>query len=335
MLKVGSHRSMYTPLLVSSICLGLGPIGFAHEGHAPSQPRQSAPAAHTGHQRYDERWRSEDRPAHGGQVTRGKYHSFEVVYEPRETRIYLYGPTQRLVSAQGVEGQVTMQVRGNPKVFRYPVQHVAPVRGNTTEDYLSIPVDVSKIRDGDMQVTFELAKLPFAQQEPQLRFTQVFALSRQPISVAIAEVTEADGPAIARQRICPVMDTALGEHGDAVKLMVGGEPLFLCCEDCVKKVQQNPEFYLRRAAGPAAQAAQTQHAPGKVTVTSATSADRQAIAAQRVCPVMNKPLGGHGSPLKVNVNGQSFYVCCRGCLQKVASDPDFYLSKAAQLRNEK
>lgn len=335
MMTLRGYCSMNALLLAVLASLGLGSIVSAHDGHghSPSQSRRStSPAVRSERPDRDERSRMALQPPHGGQLTRGAYHSFEVVYQPRETRIYLYGPTQHSESAEGVEGQVSMQVAGNPTVFRYPVAYVAAKSGEAGEDYLSIPVDVSRIRDGDMQVTFELVKLPFAQQEPQVRFSQIFALSRRAMSVTIASVSDADRPAITRQAVCPVMGSPLGEHGDVTKMMVGNQPLYLCCEACVEKVQQNPDLYLRQASNVAVRANQTPPASTMMTVAQATDADRAAIAAQRVCPVMNQPLGGHGAPLKVTVNGQSMYLCCRGCLRKVSDNPALYLSKAAEFR---
>jgi hypothetical protein len=41
--------------------------------------------------------------------------------------------------------------------------------------------------------------------------------------------------------------------------------------------------------------------------------DRKRALAQKVCPVTSEPLGSMGPPLKVTVDGKSFFVCCEGC----------------------
>ena len=51
-----------------------------------------------------------------------------------------------------------------------------------------------------------------------------------------------------------------------------------------------------------------------------------AIAAQKVCPVMDEPLGGMGVPGKVNVKGKAVFICCAGCAKKLAAEPDKYLA---------
>lgn len=40
------------------------------------------------------------------------------------------------------------------------------------------------------------------------------------------------------------------DHGDPIKLMVGNEPLYECCNGCIRKVQQNPQAYLAKARQP-------------------------------------------------------------------------------------
>ncbi len=64
----------------------------------------------------------------------------------------------------------------------------------------------------------------------------------------------------------------------------------------------------------------------KITVTTATQADAAAMAAQKVCPVMDEPLGGMGTPIKVMVGDKPIYLCCKGCVKKIQADPAKYLA---------
>jgi YHS domain-containing protein len=70
----------------------------------------------------------------------------------------------------------------------------------------------------------------------------------------------------------------------------------------------------------------------KITVSTATVADQAAIRAHRVCAVAGSRLGGMGTPVKVTLNGQSLFLCCKGCLGKVEKNPEHYFAKAAELR---
>ncbi len=49
-----------------------------------------------------------------------------------------------------------------------------------------------------------------------------------------------------------------------------------------------------------------------------------AIARQKICPVSGKPLGSMGDPVAVNVDGQTVYACCGGCVDAIKSNPSKY-----------
>lgn len=266
-------------------------------------------------------------PPHGGQIAATKWHFFEVVYTPQETRLYIYSPSRRPLSARAVSGDVVMQVNGNPKQFRYPLKPVVDDSLLSNDlGYQAAVVDVSRVRDGDMQVTFDL-KLS-SREEPRASFTQTFALTRPPVQVSVARLTEVDRPLVERQRMCPVMkDSELGSHGPPIKLMVGNQPLFVCCEGCIEEVKKNPRRYLEQVAT----AARVNRQPPRpqVNVFWAGQNDDAAIRAQRVCPVMNQPLGAHGRPLKVVIDGRPIFVCCQGCIDKVVQNRNFYFNKLA------
>jgi|GEM_PF-1108578 len=51
-------------------------------------------------------------------------------------------------------------------------------------------------------------------------------------------------------------------------------------------------------------------------------AEDQALAlAQAVCPVSGENLGSMDTPVKANIEGRDFFICCNGCMKKVKSDP--------------
>ncbi len=269
-------------------------------------------------------------PLHGGQVHVTNFQYFEVVYFPHETRVYLYGADRRPLSPRRAEGQMTMQVRGNDHVYRYPLKPAAATSGTRWEEFLVVPVDVSQIRDGDMRVTFYLSNLP-AEQQPRVSFTQTFALTRPRPSVIVAALTESDREGIARQRVCPVLGGQLGSMGTPVKLLVADQPIYLCCQGCIGKVRENPERYVTNPAPARRQPIQVATG-GQLIVASATAADQAAIAQQRVCVVTGGKLGAMGTPIKITAGGQSLFLCCRGCVGKVENNPAPYMAKAAQLR---
>ena len=48
------------------------------------------------------------------------------------------------------------------------------------------------------------------------------------------------------QVICPVTDFKLGSMGVPPKVMVNGEPVFICCEGCREGLLQEPDMYLAK-----------------------------------------------------------------------------------------
>jgi hypothetical protein len=223
-------------------------IVMAHEGHSSSSP----PPPRTGRVG-PERSRVQSEavaPAlqapHRGQLYRSNSVLFEVVYAPRETRIYFFDSTGKPFTARSSSGEVIMQVVGNPQYFRNRLHYVAQPEGSAEQDYLAAQIDVTRIRDGDMRVFFDMRNLP-SPQEQSVRFGQVFALTSGPPAVIVAQFTEADRPAAVRQAICPVMETGF-DHGDPIKLLVGNQVIYVCCEECIETIKKNPEAYLARAA---------------------------------------------------------------------------------------
>lgn len=323
-----------------------------HEGHSSHAGHDDT---HSNHGPYQTAGVSiVERPPHGGQVYHNFLYYFEVVYEPRETHVYLYGPGQEPLPSQNVRGQVAMQPHYAQQAFRFSLTFAAGQHPN----HLVALVDVSGVPEGQMTVTFTFDNLPF-QQQPEATFSQTFVLTQARPQVLAAVLTEADRPGIERQQVCPVTRAELGSMGPPVKLLIGDLPLYLCCQACVAKVQQNPQSYLPPPGAtpiqpfvgqpqpPAVQPQpllnQPQSLSGgpppevnrlhpQILVALATAADEAEIRAQRECPVLRSPLGQHGAPIKVTINGQSLFVCCQGCIAPIERNPDFYLVQAAQLR---
>ena len=190
--------------------------------------------------------RPEFRPPHAGQVASIAPFSLEVVYQPQQIRVYLYSPGGQPLSAQGAQGEIAMQVRNDARVWRAPLEYVAPPAEGPREDYLAAAVNLTRVRDGDMTVTFTLTGLPSAQR-PSATFAQTFALTRSRPQVVLAALGEGDRAGIAAQQVCPVTGARLGAMGDPVKVLVGDQPLYLCCRGCLSKVQSAPEQYLAKA----------------------------------------------------------------------------------------
>jgi YHS domain-containing protein len=62
----------------------------------------------------------------------------------------------------------------------------------------------------------------------------------------IAKLPEADRKIADMQRLCPITDNPLGSMGVPYKMVVDGKSLFLCCEGCKGKVDEDPAAALRK-----------------------------------------------------------------------------------------
>ncbi|HUQ71082.1 MAG TPA: hypothetical protein VM165_16265 [Planctomycetaceae bacterium] len=88
-------------------------------------------------------------------------------------------------------------------------------------------------------------------------------------------------------------------------------------------------------AGCQTQAPTTTSGDGAVqdTLAKLGDADRPLAEAQRFCAVQtHQRLGSMGVPLKLDVQGQPVFVCCKGCEKKALSDPQATLARVEQMR---
>ena len=77
-----------------------------------------------------------------------------------------------------------------------------------------------------------------------------------------------------------------------------------------------------------------QAAPGKEADSGTNAAlaklspeDRALAENQKVCPVTGARLGSMGVPAKVTVKGQTVFLCCSGCEEKLRQNADKLLTK--------
>jgi membrane fusion protein, copper/silver efflux system len=63
----------------------------------------------------------------------------------------------------------------------------------------------------------------------------------QDIAAALASLSTEDRLAVETQKFCPVLrDSRLGSMGAPIKLMVDGQPVFVCCDGCTKRALAQP-----------------------------------------------------------------------------------------------
>lgn len=128
-------------------------------------------------------------------------------------------------------------------------------------------------------------------------------------------------------------------EGDEVVVRAG----FLL--DSQRQIEGMPSlFFPQGAAPPAGHSGHDGHEGHETSNTSAASApsdmelmrtelaklspkDRATAEKQHVCSVTGKMLGTMGPPLKLEVQGQTVWLCCPGCKETLLKEPEKYLKK--------
>ena len=211
---------------------------------------------------------------HGGSLKQTGDLQIETIVSQGGLQMFVYDRSGKAVAVDRGRGAVSVRVEGNAKRYRYDL--LPDGKGA-----LTAPVNLSQLAGRQIDVDVQLVGITAS----TVGFNEVATVPASEQQLAAA--------AIARQKICPVSGKPLGSMGDPVAVDVSGQKLYVCCAGCVNAVKSNPAKY---AAG-----------RPQITVTTATQADAAGIAAQKVCPVMDEPLGGMGTPIKVMVGDCLLY----------------------------
>ncbi|NOY29680.1 MAG: hypothetical protein GXP28_05750 [Planctomycetes bacterium] len=150
-------------------------------------------------------------------------------------------------------------------------------------------------------------------------------MAEKEISEALAGLSAADRRQAEAQRFCPIMQyTRLGATDTPHKVMVEGTPIFVCCEGCVEHAEEG---------GKATLAMVMKLAKASATLAKLPAKERAAAEAQKYCAIANKNfLGSMGAPIRLELDGNPVYLCCKGCVAKAKADPAGTLAKAEALK---
>jgi membrane fusion protein, copper/silver efflux system len=73
----------------------------------------------------------------------------------------------------------------------------------------------------------------------------------------------------------------------------------------------------------------------RASLAKLSAEDRALAAAQKFCPVLkDSRLGSMGTPIKVMVDGQPVFVCCKGCEKKAIAAPAKTLARVKELKDK-
>lgn len=232
----------------------------------------------------------------GGTLKQSSGLQLETVVSEGGIKMFVFDRDGQPLSVDQGRGAASLRIEGNAKRYRYDL--LPDGKGA-----LTAPVNLSQIAGRQIELDMQLVGLPGAGSRP-IMLKEVATVPASPEQLAAA--------AIARQKICPVSGKPLGSMGQPIAVEVNGQTVYACCGGCVNTIRANPAKY---AAG-----------RPEITVTTSTAADSAAIAAQKVCPVMDEPLGGMGTPIKVMIGNKPIFLCCKGCIKKIQAEPAKYLA---------
>jgi hypothetical protein len=193
--------------------------------------------------------RAHDEHQHGGVEAKTKRHHLEAVFAKGGVRLYVHGADLRPVDVSRLTASATFYHPNRPDAWFTVNLKPAAASGRQIEGCLNLAIDLSKVPATGAKVEFQVSRLPDPA-EPAATFTVPFILGDDG-SITVAKVTKADEKAIAAQKVCPVSGEELGgEMGPPIKLTRGGSTIFLCCKNCLKQVQANPDKFFHRFGGP-------------------------------------------------------------------------------------
>ena len=161
------------------------------------------------------------------------------------------------------------------------------------------------------------------------------------VTAALAKLPPEDRAVAAAQKFCPVLEgSRLGSMGVPVKVVLDGQPVFLCCAGCVDEAKSEPEKFRKRAeelkgrgaSSPAPPKPSKEEQKIQAALAKLSPADRVLAEAQKICPVTDEPLGVMGAPIKVLVKGVPVFVCCKGCDEEALEKPDETLKKVDEFK---
>lgn len=142
----------------------------------------------------------------------------------------------------------------------------------------------------------------------------------QKLELTLAKLSSEDRKLVESQKFCPVLaDSRLGSMGAPVKVMVEGQPVFVCCKACSKQAESEAEATLKKVADLRAGKNGKKLSPKQERIAKAlarlTPDDRVAAEKQKFCAVLPKSeLGSMGKPIKLVRDGQPLFLCCESCL---------------------
>jgi len=193
----------------------------------------------------------------GAQAQTKRYH-FDATFSTTGLKLTVQGLDHKPVDVSGLSVKATFYDPSTTKPWFTRDLRPSPVSQGRAPTSLELVMNLGKVPAKGARVAFQVSGLPDPG-EPTAAFTVPFTLGNDG-SITVGKVTKADEKAIAALKVCPVSGDELGgAMGPPVKVTRGDSAIFLCCKNCLKKVQADPDKFFSASAAPHAEAGNHNH----------------------------------------------------------------------------
>jgi Cu(I)/Ag(I) efflux system membrane fusion protein len=163
-----------------------------------------------------------------------------------------------------------------------------------------------------------------------------------------SKLPDTERAAALAQMSCPGCNMNLGALGVPYRLEIHGRTVYLCCKGCATTVQKDPEAAFAKLAATRPTDTNTHDVISTdVNSTDASSTDgadvptgdplggentdtaddRQAANQQRICPPCGMGMEGVESPVRLEIEGRTVFLCGPGCADAVKQDSQAAFAK--------
>jgi Cu(I)/Ag(I) efflux system membrane fusion protein len=239
-----------------------------------------------------------------------------------------------------------LQVQLGPRAGDYYPLVAGLVAGDRVATHGSFLIDAeTRLSGGAGSTYFGAAGGPVSDKKPAGSVRPSMGDDEETKAKAIiARMSPDDQKLVEAQKFCPVLkQNRLGSMGRPVKLMLNGQPVFLCCKGCENQAREHADRTLQivsqlksgpplAAPAPAPSEAEKEEIEIREALAKLSPEDRKLAETQRFCAVdSNSRLGSMDVPAKIMLQGRPVFLCCKGCERRARQNPDATLATVEKL----
>lgn len=182
---------------------------------------------------------------HGGVAASTKKHAFEAVFTATDMKLFVLDADQRPVDTTKITATATFFHPNSAKPWFKKELRPSMTTNGLISNSLELKINLSNVPGSGAKVEFVVSGFS-STDEPTATFTVPFRIAKTG-KIVMVKSTRADDKAIKIQKNCPISGEDLFMMGRPLKVMRDGEAKFICCQDCLKKIQADPDKYFGAA----------------------------------------------------------------------------------------